>query len=90
MLHITADCEVVLRTTGGRVLLLDTALVLAKSAKNTQGIAVLTLARGQQIADLHPLRPEEFENPGRYRAKSLPARGAMLSPKDVEEQTTLL
>ncbi len=90
MLHIPADCEVVLRTTGGRVLLLDTALVLAKSAKNTQGIAVLTLARGQQIADLHPLRPEEFENPGRYRAKSLPARGAMLSPKDVEEQTTLL
>lgn len=90
VLHIPADCEVVLRTTGGRVLLLDTALVLAKSAKNTQGIAVLTLARGQQISDLHPLRPEEFENPGRYRAKSLPARGAMLSPKDVEEQTTLL
>lgn len=90
MLHIPADCEVVLRTTGGRVLLLDTALVLPKSAKNTQGIAVLTLARGQQIADLHPLQPEEFENPARYRAKSLPARGAMLSPKDVEEQTTLL
>ncbi|MFQ8601257.1 MAG: DNA gyrase subunit A, partial [Oscillospiraceae bacterium] len=90
MLHIPADCEVVLRTTGGRVLLLDTALVLPKSAKNTQGIAVLTLARGQQIADLRPLQPEEFENPARYRAKSLPARGAMLSPKDVEEQTTLL
>ena len=51
---------------------------------------MLTLARGQQIADLRPLQPEEFENPARYRAKSLPARGAMLSPKDVEEQTTLL
>ncbi len=82
MMQLTEDSDVVIETTAGRYLLLNTAAISAKSTKDTQGVACITLKKGNQIARVRPYTPGEFVKPGRYKSKSLPTMGALLSTED--------
>ncbi len=84
--YITEDCEFVLRSTGGRVLLFHSGLIASKSAKDTQGVNVMTLKKAQTLSTVEDYKDGMFVKPSRYRSKTLPAAGAVLSADDVAEQ----
>ena len=87
--QIAEDCELVVQSTAGRILLLNTGAVAPKTTKDTQGVAVMTLKKGHRVADVRDYREGEFQKPARYRTRSLPAAGALLSAEDAGEQLTL-
>lgn len=83
------DCELVLQSSAGRLLLLHTGAIAPKSTKDTIGVAVMTLKRGQKLLHVRDYREGEFAKPHRYRTKNLPAAGALLSAGDEGEQLAL-
>lgn len=87
--QITEDCELVVQSTAGRILLLNTGAVSPKTTKDTQGVAVMTLKKGHRLASVRDYKEGEFVKPARYRTRSLPAAGALLSAEDMGEQLTL-
>lgn len=87
--QITEDCELVVQSTAGRILLLNTGAVSPKSTKDTQGVAVMTLKKGHRLSSVRDYKEGEFVKPARYRTRSLPAAGALLSAEDAGEQLTL-
>lgn len=86
---IAEDCELVLQSSAGRLLLLHTGAVASKTTKDTIGVAVMTLKRGQKLLRVRDYREGEFARPHRYRTKNLPAAGALLSAEDEGEQLAL-
>lgn len=87
--HIKEDGELVVQSTAGRILLLNTGAVAPKTTKDTQGVAVMTLKKGHRLSYVRAYREGEFQKPARYRTRSLPAAGALLSVEDAGEQLTL-
>lgn len=87
--HMETDSEVVLKSSAGRLLLLNTAVISPKTTKDTQGVAVMTLKKGQKLMEVRDYREGEFAKPYRYRTKNLPAAGSTLSAEDEGEQLTL-
>lgn len=87
--QITEDCELVVQSSAGRILLLNTGAVSPKTTKDTQGVAVMTLKKGHRLSSVRDYKEGEFVKPARYRTRSLPAAGALLSAEDAGEQLTL-
>ena len=86
---IAEDCELVLQSSAGRMLLRHTGAITPKTTKDTIGVAVMTLKRGQKLMRVRDYREGEFAKPHRYRTKNLPAAGALLSAEDEGEQLAL-
>ncbi|MBQ8794380.1 MAG: topoisomerase IV, partial [Clostridia bacterium] len=88
ILYFEKDCDLLLKSTNNRMLLVNTALIPAKATKDNGGIAVMTQKKGQRIFTAEPYVDEALENPHRYRTKNLPAAGA-LPQKGQATQTAL-
>ena len=88
--HITEDREFLLTSTAGRMLLLHTGAIAAKSTRNTQGVQVMTLKKQHTLKSVDPYTDDMLTKPTRYRTKSLPAAGALPAADDVGEQLSLL
>ena len=80
------ECEYLIRSTNGRMLLLSTALIAAKTTKDTQGVTVMTQKRGQSVASAVRYEDGMLAKPHRYRPKTLPAAGQSLSAEERGEQ----
>ena len=89
MYQIAEDGELVVQSTAGRILLLNTGAITPKTTKDTQGVSVMTLKKGHRVAAVRAYREGEFRKPARYRTRTLPAAGALLSAEDAGEQLTL-
>lgn len=88
--YLQEEQELVLLSSAGRYLLLHTAAIHAKTTKDTQGVAVMTLKKGHRVVKVRTYKEGEFEKPYRYKTKNLPAAGATLSAADAGEQLSLL
>ncbi len=87
--YLEEDKDIVITSQSGRNLLLNTAIVMPKTTKNTQGVQAMTLKKkSDKVISLHLFQPGEFEKEWRFRPKNLPAAGALLSVSDVGEQLT--
>lgn len=80
IIHLREESDIVLSSTNGRVLLLNTDMLQTKTTKNTAGVAVMTQKRSQTLCRAELYREGLFEKPHRYRAKSLPSAGNVASP----------
>ena len=87
-IYIKEDTELVLCSSSGRRLLVNTGAILPKATKDTQGISAMKLKKNQTVVSLHIYKEGEFEKAWRFRAKNLPAAGALPSEADVAEQIT--
>ena len=87
---IEEDCDLVLESTAGKLLLFNTGAIAPKTTKDTQGVAVMTLKKGHVIKLVRDYRKGEFAKPYRYKTKNLPASGATLSAEDAGEQLSLI
>lgn len=90
ILQIPEDTEIVLVSSVGRHLLVNTAVISPKTTKDTAGVSVITLnaKKGHRLLKARPYEEGEFAKVYRFRAKSLPAAGALLSEDDKTEQIT--
>lgn len=87
-IYIKEDTDIVLCSSSGRMLLINTAGILPKSTKDTQGISAMKLKKTHKVVSVHLHKPDEFEKEWRFRAKNLPAAGALPGEKDIAEQMT--
>lgn len=87
--QIAEDGELVVQSTAGRILLLNTGAITPKTTKDTQGVSVMALKKGHRVAAVRAYKDGEFQKPARYRTRTLPAAGALLSAEDAGEQLTL-
>ena len=86
VLPIRDEFDVALRSSDDRVLVFNTAQILPKSTRNTQGVSVMSLKKGRTLAQASPLTSTSIRNVSRYRVRSLPAAGAVLKEEDREEK----
>ena len=85
--YLEEDADIVITSQTGRNLLINTAVILPKTTKSTQGIQAMTLKKkSDKVISLHLYKEGEFEKEWRFRPKNLPAAGALLSAADVGEQ----
>ena len=78
----TEETEFALYATNGKLLLLPTALLSPKAARDTQGVAVMNFPAKHRVEQAVPFADAHLANPKRYRVRSLPAAGAVLRPED--------
>ena len=90
MRYLPEETEIAIRTSAGRLLLVGTAQIAAKTTKDSAGVAVITLKKNQHISELTLAEKLELADPHRYRVRSLPAAGAILRQEDSTEQMSLL
>ncbi|MDO5560871.1 MAG: DNA topoisomerase (ATP-hydrolyzing) subunit A [Oscillospiraceae bacterium] len=79
VLYISDNCEVMIMTDSGRAIIFDTALILPKTTRDTQGVQVMTLKNkacvsGAIVADT--THTNEIYN--KFRVKSIPSAGSFL------------
>ncbi len=83
---LDADEQVAVYSTDGRVALFSTALLLPKTTRNTQGVAVLSLKKKAALSHAVLLKDSGIVNESRYRCKTVPAAGALLKAEDSSEK----
>ena len=88
--QIKEDCEIVMKSTSGRILLLNTGAVSPKTTKDTQGVAVMTQRKNHRLESVCDFTEGMFVKPVRYRTRTLPAAGSTLSGEDAGEQLSLI
>ncbi len=89
-MYIEEDTEIVVSSTAGRHLLVNTGAISPKAAKDTAGVNVMTLKKYHKVQSVRLYKEGEFTKPHRYRTKTLPAAGATLSADDTAEQLSLM
>ena len=87
--YVPEDREFLLRTTGGRMLIVHTGAIHPKQTRDTQGVAVMTLKKNALVDTVVPFEDRMLNNAHRFRTKSLPAAGAIPKEQDLGEQTSL-
>ncbi len=75
VLHLEEEQEVQLSANGGRVLIFHSGALLEKTSKDSQGVQVMTLKKGDVVEKAAFYTEGQLENDHRYKAKTLPSRG---------------
>ena len=81
--------EFILTSSQKRKLIFNPDMILPKSTRDNQGVAVMTLKKNGFVEKVEPLTESSFVSPHRYRTKTLPAAGAVIREEDLGEQLTL-
>ena len=84
------DEQLVAYSTDNRALIFSTALLLPKTTRNTQGVAVLTLRKKAALDFAATLSGSNIKTESRYRAKAIPAAGAVLKAEEAPQQQIAL
>lgn len=88
-LYIPEDCDLLISSTSGKYLILNTALVLPKATRDTIGVNVMTQKRSCVVSEAKIFTPGELSMDYRYRARKLPSAGVMLADGDNADQLHL-
>lgn len=89
IMHINEDTEVMLISSAGRILLVNTGAISPKVTRNTAGVSALTLKKNQILAEVRGYREGMLTRPHRHRVKTLPGAGALPTEEDLGEQLML-
>ena len=86
--QIKEETELLLKSTNGRMLIVNTAAIPAKITKDNGGVAVMTQKKGQRILEAC-LYDGSLSGDHRYRTRNLPAAGSKKPSGEDAEQVTL-
>ena len=78
----SADEQIVLYSSDDRAMIISTALLLPKTTRNTQGVAVMGLNKKAVLKRVTPLEGSGIVNQSRYRCKNLPSKGSLIKEED--------
>ena len=88
---LAEDQEMAVGASDGRCVVFHTASLTPKTTRSTQGVGVMAVKNKHKVVWARPLSAVPIVNAARYRARSLPAAGALLKEEDRgEEQMSLL
>lgn len=90
IIYVKEDCEIMLTSSQGRVLLFNTGAIAEKASRSTVGVNVLALKKGHRLISAKLYKEGDLAKPSRYRTKTLPATGSVLSAEDKAEQLSFL
>ncbi len=90
IIYVKEDCEIMLTSSQGRVLLFNTGAIAEKASRSTIGVNVLALKKGHRLISAKLYKEGDLAKPSRYRTKTLPATGSVLSAADKAEQLSFL
>ena len=82
ILTMNEDAEIAVYSTDNRAMVCSTALLAPKTTRNTQGVNILTLRKKAALDFAEPLTKSNIKTESRYRAKAIPAAGAILKPEE--------
>lgn len=83
MFVIEGEEDFILKSTAGKVIMFNTALVLAKSTRDTQGVQVMRLTKAE-LASVQIAQNVDVEDIERFRIKTVPAAG-IISGDDIDQ-----
>ncbi len=90
VLRVKEEAEIAVFSSENRALIFHSAALTPKATRTTIGVSVMTLKPRRYLDHAAFLEDTTIVNKARYRARSLPAAGALLKPEDKgEEQLTL-
>ncbi len=82
----STDEQVVLYSSDDRAMIISTALLVPKTTRNTQGVAVMGLHKKAVLKGVVPLESSGIVNQSRYRCKNLPSKGSLIKEEDSPEK----
>ncbi len=85
ILTMNEDAQIVVYSTDNRAMVCSTALLAPKTTRNTQGVNILTLRKKAALDFAEPLNASNIKQDSRYRAKAIPAAGAILKPEEAPQ-----
>jgi DNA gyrase subunit A len=85
-----ADAQLVVYTSDSRAAIISTALLLPKTTRNTQGVAVVSLKKKAVVTAVSGLEESGIVNQSRYRSRNIPTAGALLKEEDSAEKQIAL
>ena len=88
IMFIKEDTELLLKSTNGRMLIVNTAAIPSKTTKDNGGIAVMTQKKGQRLLSCELYQKGTLDSEHRYRTRNLPAAGSKL-PAGTAEQAAI-
>lgn len=89
-LLVKEDCDILLRSSSGHALLFNTAMILPKATRDSQGVQVMTLRKKASLASANIIDPEtELPELEKYRSKAVPAAGKPAKELGDSNQLTL-
>ena len=84
--YLSQDTELLLRSSASRMLIVNTAMIQPKAARDTQGVQVMNIKPKYRLERVLNAAECGIVNAARYRTRSIPAAGAVLKPEDSEEK----
>ena len=83
---LTADCQVAMYSSDGRVAVISTAQLLPKTTRNTQGVAAMSIKKKATLDRVVRVEESGIVNVSRYRSRNIPTAGALLKEEDSAEK----
>ena len=87
VMYIEEECDIMLSSTNGRYMIVNTAMIPAKATKDNGGIMVMTQKRGQRIFEVQKYEEGSLDKAHRFRPRNLPSAGASPSTGEAEQLT---
>ena len=87
---LAEDQEMAVGSSDGRCVVFHTASLTPKTTRNTQGVGVMAVKARHKVEWARPLASTHIVNAARYRARSLPAAGALLKEEDRGEEQMMI
>ncbi|MBO5852263.1 MAG: topoisomerase IV [Clostridia bacterium] len=87
VIYCECECDILLTSTNGRMMLINTTALSEKAAKDNGGIVVMTQKRGQRIFTAEKYVDGSLDKPHRFRPRNLPAAGNVKKDEDIEQMT---
>lgn len=84
------DRDIYIHSSNGRALIFNSALILPKSTRDTQGVQIMTLKPKAVVDRASKLPAENAESFKRYVVRSVPSSGAVLKDEDDPDQIKML
>ena len=74
-IFVKDECDILLRSTSGHALVFNSAMILPKSTRDSQGVQVMTLRKKALLASAEIVSEENSHELEKYRSKNVPAAG---------------
>lgn len=81
--------DILVRTDNGRALLFNSAMILPKTTRDTQGVQVINLKAKAKVENAYVITEEQSEEYSRFAVKSVPGAGNLIKDMKDPDQLTL-
>ena len=86
IIYCETNSDIIMVSNVNRALVFNSSQLAEKTTKNSQGVRVQTLKKNQYIKSAGFARNAQLDNPSKFKAKNLPARGSFLKENDIAQQ----